>query len=66
MLKMDLPIPPGGPTEILKEISHLEMSYNSAKTSGTGTMKLAFTDKNINSLSKILEMAQAVMTMGPM
>ena len=66
ILKMDLPIPPGGPTEILKEISHLEMSSNSAKTSGTGTMKLAFTDKRVNSLSKILEMAQAALRMGPM
>ena len=66
ILKMDLPIPPGGPMEMLKEISHLEMSSNSAKTSGTGTMKLAFTDRSINSLSKILEMAQAFTTMGPM
>ena len=31
ILKMDLPIPPGGPMEILKDISHLEVASNSGK-----------------------------------
>lgn len=65
ILKMDLPIPPGGPMEMLKDISHLEMASNSGKTSGTGTMKLAFTDKNRNSLSQILKLIKAVQTIVP-
>ena len=52
ILKMDLPIPPGGPMEILKDISHLEVASNSGKTSGTGTMKLSFTNKSKNSYPK--------------
>jgi hypothetical protein len=65
ILKMDLPIPPGGPMEMLKDISHLEMASNSGKTSGSGTMKLAFTDKNRNSLSQILKMAKDIQTIVP-
>ena len=65
ILKMDLPIPPGGPMEMLKDISHLEMASNSGKTSGSGTMKLAFTDKNRNSLSQILKLIKAVQTIVP-
>jgi hypothetical protein len=63
ILKMDLPIPPGGPMEMLKEISHLEMASNSAKNSGTGTFRLVLTDKGENSLSLILQMVKGVMTM---
>ena len=62
---MDLPIPPGGPMEMLKDISHLEMASNSGKTSGTGTMKLVFTNKSKNSLSQILKMVKAVNTIVP-
>ena len=65
ILKMDLPIPPGGPMEMLKDISHLEMASNSGKTSGTGTMKLVFTNKSKNSLSQILKMVKAVNTIVP-
>ena len=65
ILKMDLPIPPGGPMEMLKDISHLEMASNSGKTSGAGTMKLAFTDKNRNSLSQILKMVKDIQTIVP-
>ena len=65
ILKMDLPIPPGGPMEMLKDFSHLEMSSNSSETSGSGTMKLAFTDKNKNSLSQILKLIKAVQTIVP-
>jgi len=65
ILKMDLPIPPGGPMEMLKDISHLEMATSSSKTSGSGTMKLAFTDKNRNSLSQILKLIIAVQTIVP-
>ena len=65
ILKMDLPIPPGGPMEMLKDISHLEVASNSGKTSGTGTMKLAFTNKNSNSLSQILKMVKAIQTIVP-
>ncbi len=65
ILKMDLPIPPGGPMEMLKDISHLEMASNSGKTSGSGTMKLAFTDKNRNSLSQILKMVKDIQTIVP-
>ena len=65
ILKMDLPIPPGGPMEMLKDISHLEMATSSSKTSGSGTMKLAFTDKNRNSLSQILKLIKAVQTIVP-
>ena len=65
ILKMDLPIPPGGPMEMLKDISHLEMASNSGKTSGSGTMKLAFTDKNKNSLSQILKMVKDIQTIVP-
>ena len=65
ILKMDLPIPPGGPMEMLKDFSHLEMASSSSKTSGSGTMKLAFTDKNKNSLSQILKLIKAVQTIVP-
>ena len=65
ILKMDLPIPPGGPMEILKDISHLEIASNSGKTSGTGTMKLAFTNKSKNSLSEILKIIKAINTIVP-
>ena len=65
ILKMDLPIPPGGPMEILKDISHLEVASNSGKTSGTGTMKLAFTNKSKNSLSEILKIIKAINTIVP-
>ena len=65
ILKMDLPIPPGGPMEILKDISHLEVASNSGKTSGTGTMKLAFTNKSKNSLSEILKIINAINTIVP-
>ena len=65
ILKMDLPIPPGGPMEMLKDISHLEMASNSGKKSGTGTMKLVFTNKGKNSLSQILKMVKALNTIVP-
>jgi hypothetical protein len=65
ILKMDLPIPPGGPMEMLKDFSHLEMASSSGKTSGSGTMKLAFTDKNKNSLSQILKMLKDIQTIVP-
>jgi hypothetical protein len=65
ILKLDLPIPPGGPMEMLKDISHLEMASNSGKTTGSGTMKLAFTDKNKNSLSQILKMVKDIQTIVP-
>ena len=65
ILKMDLPIPPGGPMEMLKDISHLEIASNSGKTSGTGTMKLVFTDKSKNSLSQVLKIAKAINTIVP-
>ena len=65
ILKMDLPIPPGGPMEILKDISHLEIASNSGKTSGTGTLKLAFTNKSKNSLSEILKIINAINTIVP-
>ena len=65
ILKMDLPIPPGGPIEMLKDISHLEVASNSGKTSGTGTMRLVFEDKNKNSLSQILKIVKAINTIVP-
>jgi hypothetical protein len=65
ILKLDFPIPPGGPEEMLKDISHLEMASNSGKTSGSGTMKLVFTNKSKNSLSQILKMVKAVNTIVP-
>ena len=65
ILKMDLPIPPGGPMEMLKDISHLEVASNSGKTSGTGTIKLVFTDKNKNSLSQVLKIVKAINTIVP-
>ena len=65
ILKMDLPIPPGGPMEMLKDISHLEVASNSGKTSGTGTMKLVFEDKNKNSLSQVLKIVKAINTIVP-
>jgi hypothetical protein len=65
ILKLDFPIPPGGPEEMLKDISHLEMASNSGKTSGSGTMKLVFTNKSENSLSQILKMVKAVNTIVP-
>jgi len=65
ILKMDLPIPPGGPMEMLKDISHLEMASNSGKTSGSGTMKLGFTNKSKNSLSEILKIIKAINTIVP-
>ena len=65
ILKLDFPIPPGGPEEILKDISHLEVASNSGKTSGTGTIKLVFTNKSKNSLLQILNMVKAVNTIVP-
>tara|TARA_B100000035_G_scaffold131448_1_gene111719 strand:- start:2853 stop:5012 length:2160 start_codon:yes stop_codon:yes gene_type:complete len=65
ILKMDLPIPPGGPMEMLKDISHLEVVSNSGKSTGTGTMRLVFTDKNKNSLSQILKIVKAINTIVP-
>jgi hypothetical protein len=65
ILKLDFPIPPGGPEEMLKDISHLEMASNSGKTSGSGTMKLVFTNKSKNSLSQILKMVKTVNTIVP-
>ena len=65
ILKMDLPIPPGGPMEMLKDISHLEVASNSGKTSGTGTMKLVFEDKNKNSLPQVLKIVNAINTIVP-
>jgi hypothetical protein len=65
IFKMDLPIPPGGPMEMLKDFSHLEMASSSGKTSGSGTLKLAFTDKNKNSLSQILKMLKDIQTIVP-
>jgi len=65
ILKMDLPIPPGGPMEMLKDISHLEVASNSGKTSGTGTMRLVFEDKNKNSLSQALTIVKALNTIVP-
>ena len=65
ILKLDFPIPPGGPEEILKDISHLEVASNSGKTSGTGTMKLGFTNKSKNSLSEILKIIKAINTIVP-
>lgn len=66
ILKMDLPIPPGEPMEMLKKISHLEMASNSGKTNGTGTFRIALNDKSENSLNLLLEMIQMVQTMKPM
>jgi hypothetical protein len=51
--------------EMLKDISHLEIVSNSSKTSGTGTINLAFTDKSKNSLSQILKMVKAINTIVP-
>jgi hypothetical protein len=65
ILKLDLPIPPGGPMEMLKDISHLEIVSNSSKTAGTGTINLAFTDKSKNSLSQVLKMVKAINTIVP-
>ena len=65
ILKMDLPIPPGGPMEALREISHLEMASNSGQTQGTGILRLVFADKDKNSLSSILELIKAVQTIVP-
>ena len=65
ILKMDLPIPPGGPMEMLKDISHLEVVSNSGKSTGTGTMKLVFNDKSKNSLLQILKIAKAINTIVP-
>ena len=65
ILKLDFPIPSGGPEEILKDISHLEVASNSGKISGTGTMKLVFTDKNKNSLSQIIKIVKAINTIVP-
>jgi hypothetical protein len=62
---MDLPIPPGGPMEMLKDIAYLEMASGSTQSSGTGTMKLAFTEKSKNSLSQILKMVLAIQTLVP-
>ncbi len=65
ILKMNLPIPPGGPMEALREISHLEMASNSGQTQGTGILRLVFADKDKNSLSSILELIKAVQTIVP-
>ena len=63
---MDLPIPQTETIQLLKKISHFEMSSNNGMPEGTATLKLAFTDKNKNSLSQIIKMAEAVMMMKPM
>ena len=65
ILKMDLPLPPGGPLKMLERISHLEMASNSEKSSGSGTMKLVFANQNENSLSILLQMIKVIQEMQP-
>ena len=65
ILDMDLPIPPDGPVELIRGISHLEIFSNSSTPSGSGAMKLVFSDKNENSLSQILKLVKAVLTILP-
>ena len=63
ILKMDLPVPPGGPMAMLEEISHLEMVSNNEKPNGTGTLRLVFNDPNENSLSVLLQMIKTMQAM---
>ena len=61
ILELGLPIPSGGPKEMLEGISHLEIASNSGKTQGTGTFRLVLNDKNKNSLGILLQMAKMIM-----
>ena len=63
ILKMDLPIPPGGPMAMLEEISHLEMVSNNEKSNGTGSLRLVLNDPKENSLSLLLQMIKTMQTM---
>ena len=65
ILKMDFPLPPGGPLKMMERISHLEIASNSEKSSGSGTMKLAFANQNENSLSILLQMIKVIQDMQP-
>ena len=49
ILKMDLPLLPGGPLKMLERISHLGNGFQLRKSSGSGTMKLVFANQNENS-----------------
>jgi len=63
ILKMDLPVPTGGPMAMLEEISHLEMVSNNEKSNGTGSLRLVLNDPKENSLSLLLQMIKTMQTM---
>jgi len=60
IMNLDLPIPPGEATELIRGISHLEISSSNASTSGKSEMKLVFADQQQNSLSYIFKLVNAV------
>ena len=60
IMNLDLPIPPGEATELIRGISHLEFSSSNSSTSGKGEMKLVFADAQQNSLSYIFKLVNAV------
>ena len=65
IFKMDLPIPPGELTDLIKEISQIEITSNNSSTSGTGSMNLRLQNTETNSLSYILKLVKVAQTMVP-
>ena len=65
IFKMDLPIPPGEITDLIKEISQIEITSNNSSTSGTGSMNLRLQNTETNSLSYILKLVKVAQTMVP-
>ena len=66
IMNLDLPIPPGEATELIRGISHLEFSSSNSSTSGKGEMKLVFADAQQNSLSYIFKLVNAVQSISRM
>ena len=66
IMNLDLPIPPGEATELIRGISHLEISSINASTTGKSELKLVFADAQQNSLSYIFKLVNAVQSISRM
>ena len=60
IMNLDLPIPTGEITELIRGISHFEISSINVSTSGKSEMKLVLSDDQQNSLSYIFKLINAV------
>ena len=60
IMNLDLPIPTGEITELIRGISHFEISSINVSTSGKSEMKLVLSDDQQNSLSYIFKLINSV------